>query len=111
MQTALPALPDTMRLKGLKVTNLLGTISTVVVALGTLLGGGYALFRWLYRRGGDERELTAAVRSNTTAQHELASSLRDFKEFTVSGLHELALSHERLAAEVAVLKEKISKGA
>jgi len=90
--------------------NLLVAIAELVLAACGLIGGGFAFARFVYKRGGDDRELVKAVNENTTAHHELAISLRDFKDYTVTSLHDLSISHERLAGEVAVIKEQIRKG-
>lgn len=91
--------------------NLLAAIAELVLAACGLIGGGYALARFLYRRGGDERELAKAVVENTVATKDLNSELRGFKDYTVASFHDLSISHERLATEVAVIKEQIRKGA
>lgn len=90
--------------------SLWASIATIVMGFCALIGGGFAFMRFFYKRGGDERALVKAVDDNTAAQRELATSLRDFKDFTVAKLHDLAIGQERLVGEVAVMKEQIKKG-
>lgn len=81
------------------------TISTVVIMTLGLLGAMGAGMRWFYNRGGQERSLAdmqksfaKALDDNTAANRELTAELRDFKDRTVSTLHE----HE---VRIAVLEQ------
>lgn len=82
-------------------------ISALVVALLAVLGGGAGALKAVYKRGGEERESTNATRENTAAVKELATSMREFKDYTVASLHDVAISHERLAARVDVIETKL----
>lgn len=85
----------------------LASLAEGAMAILALAGGGWALFRLIYRRGGDERQWTRAIDENTAAVKDLAISFRDFKDTTVATLHAQSLDHERLSARVAVVEEKI----
>lgn len=82
-------------------------ISALVVAVLALLGGGGSALRAVYKRGGEERESTNATRENTAAVKELANSMREFKDHTLSSLHDAAINHERLAARVDVIETRL----
>ena len=64
-------------------------IYVVVMVAAALIGGGYALLRMTYHRGGLESRMTKALEDNTVSNHELTAELRDFKEQTVEKLHGL----------------------
>jgi hypothetical protein len=81
----------------------------ILLAVCTVVAGVFGVTKLVYRRGGDEREWVTAVHDNTAAQKELAIGLRDFKDYTVTSLHDLAISHEKLAGDVAVIKEQLKK--
>ena len=67
---------------------MIGTISGVVIAVVALIGVVAGLVNWFYRRGGQEKSFADAIQDNTAANRELTAELRDFKERTVSTLHE-----------------------
>lgn len=58
----------------------LGTIILAVVAAIGLIGAGIA---WFYKRGGQERESTLALRQNTTATTELTKRFDAFMDRTL----------------------------
>jgi hypothetical protein len=65
-----------------------GTIATVVLAVVAILGLVAAGIGWLFRRGADEKELSIAIRDNTSATRELSGDFRSFKDWTVGQLHD-----------------------
>jgi hypothetical protein len=87
--------------------NELEAIATLLGGFAVVLGGIFAVLKVVYRRGADERESTNATRENTQAVKELADSMRDFKDYTVASLHDVAISHERLVARVDVIETKL----
>lgn len=58
----------------------LGTIILAVVAAIGLIGAGIA---WFYKRGGQEREFSIALRANTNATTELTKRFDIFMDRTV----------------------------
>lgn len=59
----------------------IGTIIVACVALIGLIGGGIA---WFYKRGGQERESSIALRDNTAAITELSGNMKVFMERTIA---------------------------
>lgn len=57
----------------------LATVLLAVVAAVGLIGGGVA---WFYKRGGQERESTLAIRDNTKATNALTGRFDSFMERT-----------------------------
>lgn len=66
---------------------MIGTISTVVIAVVALIGVVAAVGNWFYRRGGQEKSFADAIQDNTSAHRELTAELRSFKDATVDRLH------------------------
>ena len=64
------------------------TIATVVLAVAAAGGFVAALVGWVYHRGGSDRATAAAMADNTLATRELTDELRDFKDHTISKLHD-----------------------
>lgn len=95
-----------MRLKGRKSMN---DVATLILAVVAMLGLVAAVVRWFYARGGEERELTVAVRENTAVTKQLSVGLVELKEFTVGQVHKLSLDQERLSHEVASLKTRVEE--
>jgi hypothetical protein len=82
-------------------------VATIVVAVLAVIGGVFAALKLVYRRGGDEREWTAALHENTASNKELSGQLGAFKVFTVDRLHAQALDHATLTARVDVLDTRV----
>jgi hypothetical protein len=71
------------------------SISTVILAAIAMLGVAVGGMKWLYSRGAQERAVTdtqklfaRALDENTSSTRELTAELRDFKDRTVTTLHE-----------------------
>jgi hypothetical protein len=62
-------------------------IATAALAVLGAIGLIVACISWFFRRGGEERELTVAVRDLTEAARELSGEFRSFRDFTVETLH------------------------
>lgn len=88
---------------------MMGDSATLVLAVVAVLGLVAAVVRWFYARGGEERELTVAVRENTAVTKQLSSGLNDLKEFTVGKIHELSLTQEKLSHQVAAHAERLNR--
>jgi len=73
-------------------------VATIVLAIVAVLGLGAAALGWFFRRGADERELAVAIRDNTNATSTLSQDLRDFRDYTVSTLHQYDIRLTRLEA-------------
>lgn len=87
--------------------NTLEILGTVTLAILGLFGTGTAVLKLMYKRGGVEGQWTKAIEENTNASKDLAVSFRDFKDTTISQLHQQSLDHERLVGRVAVVEEKL----
>ena len=85
----------------------LEALATIVLGVLAVGGVAVAVLKLSYRRGGDEREWTKSIDANTESNRELVNGLRDFKEFTVTRLHEQAIDHERLKARVDVVETRV----
>lgn len=66
-----------------------------VCAILALIGG---ILAWLYKRGGDEREFTVAIRDAANAVRELTGEFRGYKESTTDELHSHAIRLTKLEA-------------
>jgi hypothetical protein len=58
----------------------IGDITELIVAAVALVGIVGALMRWLFKRGGDERELSVSLRAATSAITDLTSHMRHFAD-------------------------------
>jgi len=80
-------------------------IYTITLTAAAVAGCLAAIARWLYLRGGAERELSVAVQENTAVTKELSNSLSTLKEFTVTSFHDLATKVEVLTARIDNLEK------
>ena len=72
------------------------TIATAVLACVGVIGIIAAMLGWFFRRGGDERAFSVALKDNTEAVKELSSEFRRFRDEVVERLHGLDLRVTRL---------------
>jgi hypothetical protein len=77
---------------------MIATVATVVIATLTFLGiiGGVA--NWLYRRGGNERDLSESITRNTAATTELAAQVGGLRTTLEAHGNTLTEHHWRLKA-------------
>lgn len=72
-----------------------GTLALAIIAFAGLL---VAIVSWFFRRGADEREMTIALKQNTTATTELTSAFHSFRSEVVDDLHSLDVRVTKLEA-------------
>lgn len=71
-----------------RVSSSWGNAAEVIMAAAVIIGGGWALIRMIYKRGGNESAIVKALQDNTKSNQEVATELKDFKAETLATLRD-----------------------